>query len=162
MDDPEISFFNLSNSDSALVVYEWDFGDGNTSPDENPVHTYTQPGDFDISLRIETVNGCWDTVMGKVAITEFVKLYIPNAFTPNDDGLNDFFEIKGTPVTDWHLYIYDRWGGQVWSTHNFENLWDGRDYSGNPVPPEMYIYQINGTDYKKESFNFRGTVTVVR
>ncbi|MEJ2594627.1 MAG: PKD domain-containing protein [bacterium] len=162
MDDPEISFFNLSDSDSLLVDYAWDFGDGGSSSEENPIYTYNQPGDFDIHLRIETVNGCWDTVMGKVAITEFVKLYIPNAFTPNNDGLNDFFEIKGTPVTDWHLYIYDRWGGQVWSTHNFENLWDGRDYSGNPVPPAMYIYQITGTDYKKESFSYKGTVTVVR
>jgi gliding motility-associated-like protein len=162
MDEPTINFFNISESDSVLVDFEWDFGDGNTSSEENPVNVYDSPGDYDISLRIETINGCWDITMGQVAITEFVKLYIPNAFTPNGDGLNDYFEIKGTPVSDWNLYIYDRWGNKIWSTHNFETQWDGSDYSGTPVPPGTYVYQITGTDYKIQAFSHKGTVTVVR
>lgn len=162
MDDPEISFFNISDSDSTLIDFEWEFGDNASSGDENPVHVYDQAGDYEILMRVETVNGCWDTIIGKVAVTEFVKLYIPSAFTPNGDGLNDFFQIKGTPVTDWNLYIYDRWGGIVWSTHNFETLWGGTDYSGTPVEPGTYVYQITGTDYKLESIAFKGVVTVVK
>jgi len=162
MDDPEISFYNISDSDSTLIDFEWEFGDGSSSGDENPLHTYDQAGDYEILMRVETVNGCWDTIIGKVAITEFVKLYIPSAFTPNGDGLNDYFQIKGTPVTDWNLYIYDRWGGIIWSTHNFETLWGGTDYSGTPVEPGTYIYQITGSDYKLEPVSFKGTVTVVK
>jgi gliding motility-associated-like protein len=162
MDDPDISFFNESESDSVLVDFEWDFGDGNSSGEENPVNTYEVAGEYDIFFRIETTNGCWDTVMGKVAVTEFVRLYIPTAFTPNGDGLNDYFEIKGTPVSDWNLYIYDRWGGLAWSTHNFETQWDGRDYNGTPVEPGSYVYQITGTDYKLDPVSFKGIVNVVR
>jgi gliding motility-associated-like protein len=162
MDTPDISFINLSLSDSTIQYFEWDFGDGNTSSDENPTHTYTQAGEYEISFRIETVNTCWDTVFGKVAVTEEVKLFIPSAFTPNGDGKNDVFEIKGTPISNFNLYIFDRWGGQVWSTHNFEKQWDGTNESGELVPAGSYVYQISGTDYLKRDVSFKGMVTVVR
>ena len=162
MDEPDIDFSNLSLADSAWYDFLWGFGDGNTSGEENPSHTYTQPGNYYITLRVETINGCWDTTMAMVALTEEVVLFIPNAFTPNGDGINDVFEIKGTPITDYHLYIYDRWGGKLWSTHNFENQWDGTNEAGNPVPPGSYMYQITGTDYLRRPVFYRGTVTVVK
>ena len=133
-----------------------------TSTDENPVHTYLVAGEYEISFRIETINTCWDTVFGKVAVTEEVKLFIPSAFTPNGDGMNDVFEIKGTPISNFNLYIYDRWGGQIWSTHNFETQWDGSTESGEQAPGGTYVYQISGTDYLKRDVSFKGTVTVVR
>jgi PKD repeat protein len=129
MDRPDIDFSNLSIADSAWYDFLWDFGDGSTSGDENPSHTYTDAGDYYISLRVETINGCWDTTLEMVALTEEVKLFIPNAFTPNGDGVNDVFEIKGTPIMDFNLYIYDRWGGELWSTHDFGTQWDGNDRS---------------------------------
>lgn len=162
LDTPTIDFSDLSISDSSILFYEWDFGDGNTSNDENPSHTYTNPGDYEIKLYIETVNGCWDTTYARVALTEEVRLFIPNAFTPNGDGINDKFEIKGTPIADFNLYIYDRWGGIIWSTHNYEIHWDGTDKSGKPVASGTYVYQIIGTDYLRQSINYNGTVTVVR
>ncbi len=162
LDTPIIDFIDLSNSDSAIINYLWDFGDGGTSYDENPSHTYTQPGEYDIMLRIETINGCWDTTFAKVALTEEVRLFIPNAFTPNNDGINDKFEIKGTPIADFNLYIFDRWGKIIWSTHNYETHWDGTDKTGSPVIPGTYVYQISGTDYLIQSISYQGTVTVVR
>jgi len=162
LDTPDIDFNDLSKSDSTIISYEWDFGDGSTSSEENPTHTYLQAGEYDVVLYIETVNGCMDTTIAKVALTEEVKLYFPNAFTPNGDGLNDVFEIKGTPISNFNLYIYDRWGGEVWSTHNFETKWDGTDFSGNAVPPGSYIYKVLGTDYMKRDISFTGTVTVVK
>lgn len=162
LDTPDIEFFNQSVSDSTLQYFEWDFGDGTTSTDENPVHTYLVAGEYEISFRVETINTCWDTVFGKVAVTEEVKLFIPNAFTPNGDGTNDVFEIKGTPISNFNLYIYDRWGGQIWSTHNFETRWDGSTEGGEQAPAGTYIYQISGTDYLKRDVNFKGTVTIVR
>jgi gliding motility-associated-like protein len=162
LDTPDIAFFNISTSDSTLQYFLWDFGDGTTSTDEEPVHTYLVAGEYEISFRIETINTCWDTVFGKVAVTEEVKLFIPSAFTPNGDGKNDFFEILGTPISNFNLYIFDRWGGQIWSTHNFEKQWDGTTESGEKAPAGTYIYQISGTDYLKRDVSFKGTVTVVR
>ncbi len=162
LDTPDIDFSDLSTSDSTITGYEWDFGDGTTSTEENPTHTYTQAGEYEVILYVETVNGCVDTTIAKVALTEEVKLFMPNAFTPNGDGINDVFEIKGTPVSNFNLYIYDRWGKEIWSTHNFETQWDGTDFNGKPVPPGTYIYTISGTDYKKRDISFKGTVTVVK
>lgn len=162
LDTPDIDFSDLSASDSTITGYEWDFGDGTTSTEENPTHTYLQAGEYDVVLYIETVNGCMDTTIAKVALTEEVKLYIPNAFTPNGDGINDVFEIKGTPISNFNLYIYDRWGKEIWSTHNFETRWDGTDFSGKAVPPGSYIYKVLGTDYLKRDISFTGTVTVVK
>jgi gliding motility-associated-like protein len=82
--------------------------------------------------------------------------------------LNDKFEIKGTPITDFNLYIYDRWGKQIWSTHNWENQWDGTDASGNIVPVGTYIYKIAGTspdpdaNYELGAVTYQGTVTVTK
>ncbi len=162
LDTPDIDFSDLSTSDSTITGYEWDFGDGTTSTEENPTHTYTQAGEYEVILYVETVNGCVDTTIAKVALTEEVKLFMPNAFTPNGDGINDVFEIKGTPVSNFNLYIYDRWGKEIWSTHNFETQWDGTDFNGKPVPTGTYIYTISGTDYKKRDISFKGTVTVVK
>ena len=162
MDTPEIDFSNLSESDSTIIDFLWDFGDGSTSNEENPSHTYQNPGEYEVTLYVETINGCADTTIGKVALTEEVKLFFPNAFSPDGDGLNDVFEIKGTPITNFNMYIYDRWGKEIWSTHNFENRWDGTDFQGNAVPADTYIYVISGTDYMRRDVNFKGTVTVVR
>jgi len=162
MDTPWIDFLNLSESDSTLLGFEWDFGDGNTSSEENPSHTFENAGNYEISLRIETINGCWDTTMAMVALTEYVQLFIPTAFTPNGDGLNDEFQIKGTPMADYSLYIFNRWGQQIWSTHNFEISWNGEDKFGNVVEPGSYYYKIEGTDYQKTPVLYEGVVTVVR
>ncbi len=163
LDTPTIEFNDISISDSLIDNYEWAFGDGESNNDiGNTSHTYTQAGDFRVNLRIETINGCQDTTSVMVALTEEVKLFIPTAFTPNNDGLNDLFEIKGTPITDFNLYIYDRWGTIIWSTHNYETFWDGTTKEGNFVPSGTYIYQITGTDYQHRAINYKGTVTVVR
>ena len=108
------------------------------------------------------MNGCLGDTTLYVALTEEVRLFIPNAFTPNGDGLNDVFEIKGTPVADFNLYIFDRWGGQIFSTHNYEEKWDGNNTVGDPVPAGTYVYQISGTDYLLRPLSFKGIVTVVR
>ena len=162
MDTPLIDFINLSKSDSTLIGYEWSFGDGQTSGDENPSHTFDQAGEYIITLRVETINGCYHDTVAMVALTEYVQLFIPNAFTPDGDGLNDVFQIKGTPMADYSLYIYSRWGQQIWSTHNFETSWNGEDKFGNPVETGSYLYKIQGTDYQKTPVLYEGTINVIR
>ncbi len=162
MDNPVIQYVDMSTSDSTITDWEWDLGDGTISYDENPVHNYTVANDYEILLRVLTENGCWDTITHKVAISQNIQLFIPNAFTPNGDGENDDFEIKGTPITDFNLYIYDRWGSIIWTTHDFETHWDGTTRNGDPVNSGSYVYVIKGTDYKLEEVFYQGVVTVIR
>lgn len=162
LDAPDIFFQDSTISDDPIGDYLWDFGDGSTSTDKNPTHTYSQPGEFEVFLITKTIHGCADTTFATVVITLEIKLYFPNAFTPNNDGLNDVFEIKGTPITDYHIYIYDRTGTQVWSAHDFETQWDGKDQHGNAVQAGTYVYKIMGTDHNYKTLSFTGTVTVLK
>lgn len=164
MDNPVIDFTDSTTVvEGGIDTYDWDFGDDNNSAEQNPQHTYGKAGDYTVTLLVSTDKNCPDTITKLVSITEFVKLYIPNAFYPSSAvPENRKFTIKGTAMDDFHLYIFDRYGQQIWSTHNFENYWDGTDANGNEVPAGSYIYKIEGTDYKKRVISYKGTVTIIR
>ncbi len=164
MDHPVIDFLDSTQIvEGGINSYDWDFGDGDNSSDQNPEHTYGKAGDYEVTLLVESENSCHDTITKLVSITEFVKLYIPTAFSPGAAiPENRKFTIKGTPVDDFHLYIFNRYGQQVWSTHNFEIYWDGTDMNGLDVPAGTYIYRIEGTDYKKRNISYKGSVTLIR
>ena len=88
-----------------------------------------------------------------------LSIYIPNAFTPNGDGMNDVFGVKGEGIRNFHLYVYDRWGEVVFETTNPKQQWDG-NYAGNPVEQGVYVYQVFASGLGKNSKT--GSVTLVR
>jgi gliding motility-associated-like protein len=87
-----------------------------------------------------------------------LSVYIPSAFTPNGDGLNDTFGIKGEGIRDYHIYIYNRWGEVVFESSNPRQQWDGI-YQGNPAEQGCYVYKVyaNGFDGKGKT----GMVTLL-
>ena len=87
-----------------------------------------------------------------------ISIYIPSAFTPNGDGLNDTFGIKGEGVSDFHIYIYDRWGEIIFESTEARKQWDGK-YKGQQVEQGTYVYQLfaSGVTSKGKT----GSVTVV-
>ncbi len=68
-------------------------------------------------------------------------LYIPSAFTPNGDGINDTFGVKGEGIVDYHLFIYNRWGVVIFESTNPKIQWDGI-YKGSKVEEGTYVYQV--------------------
>jgi len=90
------------------------------------------------------------------------RLFIPSAFTPNDDGRNDVFLVKGSAVATFAMYIYDRWGNEIFSTFSLENGWDGK-VNGKPAPTGVYVYTIIATGFDtNEVLNERGSITLIR
>jgi len=159
-------FTDLSTADSLqgdqVVAWFWDFGDGNTSTDRNPTHAYPTKGDYTVTLRITTANGCTDTVSYVVRVYNFFKIYIPSAFSPNGDGQNDEFEVKGDGVATYEAYIYDRWGLLVWQSNSFTEHWRGFTTNGGLCPEDVYVYLIRAFSYDKRAFEGTGTVTLIR
>ena len=160
----------FTNQSTGATSYSWDFGDGNQSIATNPMHTYNNLGDFTVTLIAKNVQGCSDT-----ATYSFIEvegggfIYIPNTFTPNGDGRNEFFEIFGVekPFT---LMVYNRWGNQVFYSQDYQNDWDGR-VNGKTIPQGAYSYLIeykyinpNATspDPEGSSRLIRGVVNVVQ
>lgn len=88
-----------------------------------------------------------------------VNIYIPNAFTPNGDGINDSFGVKGEGIRNFHLYIYNRWGEKIFETTNPKQHWDGL-YAGQPAEQGSYVVQVSAYGLAKSARN--ATVTLVR
>lgn len=93
-----------------------------------------------------------------------VRVFFPNAFTPNGDGLNDLFDPAGKDVTMFHMMIYNRWGEAVFETHSIDRKWDGtcRD---KPSPDGVYIYKADYKGYRNKQlmdFSASGNLTLIR
>lgn len=89
-------------------------------------------------------------------------VFVPTAFTPNGDGLNDLFRAKvHDDVHDYRLEVYTRWGQTVFSTNDPEGVWDGT-FKGNPLPGGSYVWMLLYTDSKQQARKQTGTVTLIR
>ena len=160
LEQPTIDFTNNSSSAESLT-YSWDFGDGGNSSEQAPSHTYTAVGTYTVLLLVTTPNGCENTSEKEVIIHPDIALYAPNAFTPNGDGLNDVFDVKGVAVNKYLLQIFSRWGDLIYESKNLEEQWDGK-FNGELVPAGTYVYTINYTNMLNKEYTKKGSVTVVR
>ena len=156
--DP-VNFYDNSFTDPNynidLISWEWDFGDGVISNDQNPSHIYDYPGLYYVWLTIEDENGCTHKTMKTINVLEEFFSYSPNAFSPNGDGINDTFQPILTDIdfNTYELNIFNRWGDIIFKTENYSKSWDGT-FNGEPMIGGVYTYKINyktrrGVDQKK-------------
>ena len=160
--DPVISIQDLS---TGADFWDWNFGDGtDSSVVFNPgPHTYQDTGSYTITLIVSTQYNCVDTAYETIIIEPDFLFYIPNAFTPNDDGINDSFAAKGIFMNKYEMTIFDRWGNLVFFSDDINKPWDGRANHGTEIAQsDIYVYSINVTDFKKKKRGYKGIVTLVR
>lgn len=160
LEEGVINFINNSNSQD-IMTYMWYFDDGDSSSVENPEHKYNAEGLYLVRLIATTTNGCENESSTNVIIHPDFAVYPPNAFTPNGDGENDFFEVKGIGISEYALRIYSRWGELMFETQDINDHWDGT-YEGSPVPPGTYVYKINYLSMIERDYSVNGVVTVIR
>ena len=156
--DPMSISFTADNT--PRLGYYWDFGDGGDTTVQNPDHRYTTPGDYNVSLTVLTTDSCEKTVTKSVTAEDIYELYIPNAFTPNGDNLNDKFEIKGAGIEKFAIHIFNRWGELIFKSENLNDSWDGM-YKGNPVSQGVYSFIINVETTAGGLRSQRGNLTVI-
>ncbi|MEO8085539.1 MAG: gliding motility-associated C-terminal domain-containing protein [Bacteroidota bacterium] len=163
-----VSFFNprITFDDQSYVAsnWNWNFGDAEgTSTLENPVYVYGDTGTFTIQLIVSTEHQCFDTTYRKVKIYGEYTLYIPNAFTPNGDGINDFFFASAYDITDMQLLIFDRWGIKILDSRGLNATWNGRNNNtGADCQMDVYVYKIIVNDNEGKSHSYIGHVSLVR
>lgn len=88
-------------------------------------------------------------------------IYIPNAFSPNNDGLNDKFVISAGAIKTFSMKIFDRWGEKLWETNDYTSSWDGF-YKDKQVQMDVYMYTVTLTDFRDKVYRMNGTVHVIR
>ncbi|NQX97769.1 MAG: PKD domain-containing protein, partial [Flavobacteriales bacterium] len=156
--DAAITFTDLSVNAS---VWNWDLGDGASSIATNPVHQYADSGTYVVILYMENQYGCLDTAIKNVIIDPVFAIWIPNVFTPNEDGTNDFFMAEGYGILELQTLVFDRWGVLVYEGYQLDSQWNGI-YKGDVSVQDVYAYKIKAKDIFGEWHEFIGKVTLVK
>jgi len=169
-DNTTIQFNDLSYPEP-LVYYSWVFDTLNilgTSNESNPTFTFPSntAGTYTVSLYVENINGCSDYITFDMHIYETLALYIPNSFTPNDDGLNDLFKAYASndQLKDFRMRVFDRFGELVFESEDINEGWNG-GFVGSTyfVQNDVYVYHVEVTStITQEKLEYKGHITIIR
>jgi gliding motility-associated-like protein len=161
LNHPDVFFTDRSTDASDWI---WNFGDGSPeNREQNPRHAYADTGSYLVTLKVESNEGCEDSTYQVITVKDELQFFIPNAFTPNASGTNDYFQVYGVGFVSYELFIYDRWGKLVHSGKNREQAWDGTDdTTGEQVPQGLYVYKVTIIDNAGNLHNRFNHVTVIR
>lgn len=154
-------FANFFDQSIGATSWYWTFGDGTTSTLQNPVHAFPEAGVYQVCQVAKNDNGCSDSVCTQIEIFEISILDVPNAFSPNGDGINDYFLPVNYGLDDFEFRIYNRWGQLVFITTDSKVGWDGT-FEGVEQELGTYAFIISGRGTDNVNYYRQGNVTLVR
>ena len=107
--------------------------------------------------------GCPDTSYLWIEIEPDYAFFIPNAFTPNEKGPNNTFTGKGFCITKFEMYIFNRWGDNIYYSDDYNEPWDGHANGGDEVAQQdVYVYLIHVWDCKNDRHKYLGHITLLK
>lgn len=160
----DVQFTNASYGPGTTFYWFFSHLKDSVIKDFSPTMIYQTQGGYAVALITVSDKGCRDTITKAVMVGEDYGLYVPNAFTPNGDGVNDVFFPKGFGIVKYELNIFDRWGERLFTTNKFEEGWPG-NYTGRTediVPNGVYVWQIRLVNVMGKSKELTGKVTVTK
>jgi gliding motility-associated-like protein len=162
-----------SNRSLGATTFVWDFGDGTTSNEVQPLHTYKTEGAFDISLIAISIHGCSDTtvIASAAHVQKGGQVLIPNAFSPNiigsagpggsSNGKNDIFLPLTRGVVEFELLVFNRWGELLFESRDPKVGWDGY-YNGKLCAQDVYVYRMTAMYENGEKTVRVGDINLIR
>ncbi len=153
-----ISFYNLTTNG---YTYQWYFGDGDQSTLINPNNIYDTAGTYYVTLVAWDAKGCVDTITKPITILEEFYIYIPNAFIPDKDRINNFFSGSFIGVKWIKIEIFNRWGELIYFSEDQNFKWDGT-YQGKRVPDGVYTWKLTYKPNRSMEELMTGHVNVLR
>ena len=165
VEKPTFKFKNTSTGTNSKTKYSWDFGDGKTSNDENPTHTYAllDTGCHEVKLSLDLP--CKSDTSFTVCNSYFFTILIPTVFTVNGDGANDVFDIAIDGEAYYECTIYNRWGEKLFSSTVDDVNWNGQVNNTGAVLPEgeyYYTFKYKVKSKPDEMITTKGIVTLIR
>jgi gliding motility-associated-like protein len=156
------NLFNFLNSSTGASSYLWNFGDHTSDTSFNTSHSFTESGNYYVVLTAIADNGCTDTAQSPLIVIEGeVKPWIPSAFTPNNDEVNDVFKIYGSAIAEIDFRVFDRWGELVFHTNDLTKAWDG-NFLGMKSSTDVYVYVVKLQMLSGKKYIMKGDVTLIR
>jgi gliding motility-associated-like protein len=167
---PTVQYMDESTvSTGSIIKWDWSFGDylvtmaDDSSDQPSPSHLFSEVGTYCAALVVTTNGGCTDSTNMCIIIDPEFTFFIPNAFSPNGDGINDEFYGKGDFIKTYEMSIYDRWGNLIFHTDDINTHWDGKASHGSETAQEdVYVYVVKLSDYKEKKHKYIGSVTIVK
>jgi len=156
----DVLFDDVTKGDS-LVSWHWYFvnNNGYQTSMQNPSYLFTEAGTYPVAMVVKNKWGCADTIIKPVVVGEDYSFYVPNAFSPNGDGVNDVFFPKGHGILKYDMMIFDRWGERLFATEDFFQGWDGT-FKGEECKQDVYVWKINVTMPNSKVKTYTGHVTL--
>jgi len=154
-----------SNRQGGGLIYSWEPKELMDNPN-SAEPTMTIYNTTTVKLTILDINtGCIVEVEKRIKVYEIYcgepEIFIPTAFTPNNDGNNDILYVRGKNLGAIELEIYNRWGELVFKTDDLNKGWDG-SYMGKEAAPAVYVYHLKATCLDKQTFFKKGNITLIR
>ena len=156
-----LRFTNLSLE---VDIFDWDFGDGFTSTEKYPQHTFTAINKYPVELIVESEFGCIDTAIMEIEILPF-NVYTPNAFRPGSDIFEnrEFMPVGvGVDPEKFQLQIFNRWGEMIFESNSPEHKWDGTIKNNKPAPMGNYIWKAEFADIQGFQHSVKGQIMLIR
>ena len=165
-----VTFVFTDISQGNITNWQWNFDDGSFGNIPDISHNYTMVGNYIVTLIVTDNNACVDSTGKIIIVRDLFTFYIPNAFTPNGDGINDVFTPEGSNVdaANFEMYIYSRWGNLVYWTKNWNgdsaDPWDGtinNTGEDNKKCEGIFVYKILVKELAGAVHQYSGIVTVI-
>ncbi len=153
---------DFEDQSTGATIWHWEFGDSTNSTLSEPSHEYPDTGIYFVTMRVENNFGCWDEASDRIVIQPEFTVYIPDAFTPDDDDINDIFKPKGVGFTTYRMQVFDRWSNLVYNDHGEDIGWDGKRLGGSEAEQGVFIYYIYFRDVFGKQRRYWGAVTLIR
>jgi gliding motility-associated-like protein len=160
-----VQFSNLS---TGADTYDWSFATFGTSSEPNPIWTFPDVdlAVYPVCLEATNIHGCSNSICYEILIESILQIWVPNAFTPDNDGKNDVFlpVINGANPENYHFSIYDRWGTLMFETNNLGEAWIGNIRGGEYYPKsDSFVWRIEVEHLSDRRLEvLEGTVTLLR
>lgn len=158
---PTVNFIDQSID---AEKWKWDFSGQDFSFEQNPVYTFPDTGFQTIALIVTHESGCKDTMIQTLDVIPEVRYYLPNAFTPNGDGVNDLFKGQGLleGATNFNLSIWNRYGEKLFESNDPDEGWNGRKNNvGKPSTQGVYVVVVRYRGPRGEDVEIRGFATLI-
>jgi gliding motility-associated-like protein len=152
----------LDAEDCVDCVFNWDFGDGTFGEGSSITHTFDGVDQYTVVLTVVSPQGC--TGQNYTTVTSPPIVYIPNSFTPNNDGINDVWRVVGSSIREIEIYVFNRWGDVIFESTDVNTVWVGDAYNGMNtfIPDGTYPYLIKVRGFNQEAAEYSGNITLFR
>jgi gliding motility-associated-like protein len=150
------------NQSSGAVSYFWNSGNGELSVGQSPTFVYNQPGAYVLSLLVTDADGCKDSASVSITVQQNLEVFLPNVFTPNNDGVNDEYFAVVQGASEFRMMLFNRWGELLFESFSADFPWDGTTPYGSEAVSGVYFCVAFAKDYYGKTHEYGTTVTVVR